>query len=68
MTTKQFTLNQGQKDAADALYRWLMKPDEKHIIQISVVSYCRKKNMGMQNIFKSEKHRMKVIMMQKVVK
>ena len=32
MTTKQFTLNQGQKDAADALYRWLMKPDEKHII------------------------------------
>ena len=32
MTTTQFTLNQGQKDAADDLYRWLMKPDEKHII------------------------------------
>lgn len=32
MSTKQFTLNQGQKDAADALYRWLMNPEDKHII------------------------------------
>lgn len=29
---KEFTLNQGQKAAADDLFRWLMNPNDKHII------------------------------------
>ena len=30
--TKVFTLNQGQQQAADDLFKWLLDPDNKHII------------------------------------
>lgn len=32
MTQKEFTLNQGQTEAADKLFRWMMRTDSKEII------------------------------------